>query len=308
MFLKGASDQFIPRLFESIDLSKLIFDLIIHSFSLCKLFLGGCVLGRGRVDFWFMSWKNKVIMGLIFLFRKRRVPSSLNEHFLIVSTTGLGDTLWATPALRALKGRYPEAKISVLTSRLGKEVLERCGSVDAFYVVSDGLFSFLGPLRKLRRAGVDTALIFHTSQRFALPVCALCGIGRIVGTRGLNKGLDELLTVELERRPCHEIERRLEIVRAVGVEEASPLLEMAVEGKEQSEGLVVGIHPGAKDRFKQYPPEYFVQVGMELKKRLGCQIVVTGGPGEEALVERICARIEGAKPLAGKLTIGELAE
>lgn len=231
----------------------------------------------------------------------------LNRHFLVVSTTGLGDTLWATPALRALRRRWPEAKISVMTTRLGKEVLKGCRAVDHFFVVGDGLFSFFGPLRKLRRERVDTALIFHTSQRFALPVCALCGIERIVGTQGLNKGLDGLLTVALKGQRCHEIERRLEIVRAVGGEEVSPLLEMGGEKRAKRSEVVVGIHPGAKDTFKQYPPEYFIQVARALKQLLKCQIVITGGPEEKGLVEGMCAQVEGAISLAGGLTIGELA-
>ena len=259
-----------------------------------------------------MNWKNKVIKALIFLFRKRRATTTLNEHFLIVSTTGLGDTLWATPAIRELRKGFPEAKISVLTSQLGKEVLKNNPHIDVFYVVSDSLVSFFRPLLKLRKEQIDTALIFHTSQRFALPLCALCSIPHIIGTRGLNKGLDSLLTVALEQKREHEIERRLEMVRQVGVTAAFPQLEISWTGADEtrlirSDHPLVGIHPGAKDRFKQYPPEYFARLGDQLKRRFGCQIVVTGGPEERGLVERISTGIEGTIPLAGDLTIAELA-
>ena len=259
-----------------------------------------------------MSWKNTLIKALIFLFRKRKVSFSSNKHFLIVSTTGLGDTLWGTPAIRELKTSYPQAKISLLTSALGKEVLKHNPHIDAFYVVSDSLLSFFGPLLKLRKEPISAALIFHTSQRFALPLCALCSVPTLIGTRGLNKGLDSLLTKALKPQRQHEIERRLLIVRETGATISNHSLEMHWI-KEDEKRLIdsqlplVGIHPGAKDRFKQYPPEYFVKLGKELKRRLGCQIVITGGPSEKKLVEMISSQIEGALPLAGGLSISELA-
>ena len=259
-----------------------------------------------------MNWKNKLIKALIFFFRKRKLPFSSNKHFLIVSTTGLGDTLWGTPAIRELKTSYPQAKISLLTSSLGKEVLKNNPHIDAFYVVSDSLLSFFGPLRSLRKEQISAALIFHTSQRFALPLCTLCSIPTIIGTRGLNKGLDSLLTHTMEPKRQHEVERRLSMVREAGATISNRSLEMHWTQEDEkrlidSQLPLVGIHPGAKDRFKQYPPDYFVRLGRELMQRFGCRIVITGGPQEKDLVETIRSRIEGAIPLAGGLSISELA-
>ncbi len=262
-----------------------------------------------------MNWKNALIKTLIYLFKKSETLSPNKESFLIVSTTGLGDTLWGTPAIRELRKSYPKCHISVLTSRLGKEVLQDNPHIDEFFVVSDSLLSFVSPLLKLRKKRVGTAFIFHTSQRFALPLCALCSIPKIIGTRGLNKGLDSLLTKTLKKKREHEIERRLEIVKEAGAKITNPLLEInwAQESEDKiKESLptdlpLIGLHPGAKDLFKQYPPSYFAQLGNKLAKKHGCRIVITGGPDEKELVQSISSQIKHSIPLAGQLTIAELA-
>ena len=36
------------------------------------------------------------------------------KKILIISTTGMGDTLWGTPAIRAVKKKFPEVSIDLL--------------------------------------------------------------------------------------------------------------------------------------------------------------------------------------------------
>ena len=65
-------------------------------------------------------------------------------------------------------------------------------------------------------------VLFHTSQRPILPLVATLGATQIIGTEGLHKGLDHLLTRSIPTRPIHEIERRLELVGAVGAQTRIP--------------------------------------------------------------------------------------
>lgn len=249
--------------------------------------------------------KNLLLEFFVFLFRSRKKNSSEKGSFLIVSTTGLGDTLWATPAIRNLRQKNPEAYIAVLTSPLGGQVLQNNPHIDEIFVFKK-LFRLW---RVLRKRHIATVLVFHTSQRTALPFCALLGASRIVGTEGLSKGLDSLLTETKLARPMHEIERRMEIAGAPG----SALMELFPSSQDQKavhlSGLqpLVCIHPGAKDRFKQWPPSHFANVAKALQDHLGCQICVTGNAEEKPLVESIARQIPGAKTFAGNLSILQLA-
>jgi hypothetical protein len=56
-----------------------------------------------------MSLKNTLIKFLVAFvggFRKKTSAPAPSQKFLIVSTTGLGDTLWGTPAIRTLRFNF----------------------------------------------------------------------------------------------------------------------------------------------------------------------------------------------------------
>ncbi len=253
--------------------------------------------------------------------RKPTFFQGAKQSFLIVSTTGLGDTLWATPALRCLRNSYPDSFIGLLTTRLGEQVLSRNRVVDELFVLQEPLLlSGLRLLPILRKRQFDAILLFHSSQRFILPLCSLCNAAQIIGTKGLQKDLDFLLTHSIEYQAFeHEIARRLAIVEAVGVNCTPSQLEFPLQPREEQEAEeflqkshitdlpIIGLHPGAKDLFKQWPPACFVEVGKRLAEHLGCKIIVSGDKAEAGLVYHIASQIPGAVSLAGDLSIGSFA-
>lgn len=269
-----------------------------------------------------MSWKNALFKALIFLFKKRNIPKDFSEkHFLIVSTTGLGDTLWGTPAIRALKKTFPQHQIYVLTSPIGHEVLKTNPYIEKLIVVKNSLLSSLRPLLQLRKETFEATLVFHTSQRFILPLCALCETPKIIGTQGLNKGLDSLLTTALEKKEQHEIERRLDIVQEIGAKVEDSDLEIRWTREDEDDVLqflkkhhlsqgevIIGFNPGAKDPFKRWAPEHFIELGNLLCQTLECRIIVTGSKQEKKLVRTIAKQIPGAVPLYGKLSLPALTK
>ncbi len=271
-----------------------------------------------------MTWKNRLIKALLWIFNPEatrpahpKVPTS----FLIVSTTGLGDTLWGTPAMRALRQSFPDAEISVLTSSIGAAVLEHNKHIDELFVLGPSpFFSLLRFFSALRKRKFDAVLVFHTSQRMVLPFCALLEAPQIIGTEGINKDLDFLLTKALPQKYQHEIERRLEIVREAGAYVSDYALELSFRKKEEynarrfleGHGIpehipLVGLHPGAKNLFKQWPKESFIEVGNRLNRHLGCQILVSGDQSEALLVLEIASKIPGAIPLAGELDLSSFS-
>ena len=247
-------------------------------------------------------WKNFLIKRIVRAFQPFQKEGNPN-HFLIISTTGLGDTLWGTPAIRALRETYPTAYIGCLTSPLGADVLKNNPHINEFFVVKN-FFSLLTLFSHLKKKRIGTALFFHTSQRAPLPFCAALGIGRRIGTEGLQKGMDDLLTDRIVWQSGHEIERRLAIVKAAGAKPSSSHLDFFIQEEDRiaaqhlvPETFVIGLHPGAKDRFKQWPVDHFIRVGQRLQKEVGCTVVVTGSPAEKKLIDSICEQIEGSRPV-----------
>lgn len=258
----------------------------------------------------------KFLISLCRFFRKKKPIASDDRRYLIVSTTGLGDTLWASPAIKALRQSYPNAYIAVLTSPVGKEVLRHSPHLNDIFVFTPS-FRLLSLLKKKQ---LTTLLVFHTSQRAALPFCFFTGAREIIGTHGINKGLDFILTTALEPTYVHEVVRRLEIVAQVGAKTSDPSLEMHIDEQDNAQASsflnkhaipsylpIIGIHPGAKDRFKQWDPECFIDVGNRLVQYTGCRIIVTGNPSENALMTHIASRIQGAIAMTDSLSIHTFA-
>jgi len=252
--------------------------------------------------------KNRLIKILVSLCKSSASSEDREKRFLILSTTGLGDTLWGTPAIRALRESFPTSYIGVLTSPLGGALLQHNRRIDELFILKTPLLPSLFSLyRKLKEKKITHVLSFHTSQRFVLPLAALLGPQVIVGTSGMNKGLDSLLSHPLEKTPIHETERRLKIVEAVGAQTLDPSLELFLSLEEErlaeqflqsleipSYLPLIVLHPGAKDGFKCWPPSHFVELGSRLSQNLGCRFLITGTPAEKDLVESIAARIPGA--------------
>lgn len=269
-----------------------------------------------------MSVKNQLIKACILLVKacrkKAEKRASSSKRFLIVSTTGLGDTLWGTPAIRTLRHSFPDAYIAVLTSEIGKQVLENNPHIDELFTIAKApLISLLRLFLPLRKKKIDTVLVFHLSQRPVLPFCFLIGAKRFIGTAGINKDLDFILTDPLPAKRIHEIARRLEIASSAGANSNSSSLEIYPSDADQKELLsflekyavapyipLIALHPGAKDRFKQWNPACFIEVGQRLMDHLGCQVVITGTAEERALVHSIASEIPGAIPISGELKLG----
>jgi ADP-heptose:LPS heptosyltransferase len=277
-----------------------------------------------------MSLKNKIIQGITLLFKlfsRSHEPSTDSPRLLVVSTTGLGDTLWATPSLKVLKGSFPRSYVALLTTPIGKELLKYNPYIDELFVIKGAsLFSLFPLFFSIRKKKIDTALLFHTSQRLILPFCRWIGASRLIGTKNLNKGLDALLTTALPEVPVHEIDRRLKIVNTLKpcFKVQQPSLELFLSEGDEAEATtflernqlppslpLIGIHPGAKERFKRWPSHLFVELAKRLRDHLlsECQIFITGGedPSEKELVRTMTSAIPGAISTSGKLSLRGVA-
>ncbi|GAB4420741.1 MAG: glycosyltransferase family 9 protein [Thermodesulfovibrionales bacterium] len=244
-------------------------------------------------------------------------------RFLIISTTGIGDTLWGTPAIRALKETYPKCYLGVLTNVTGAELLKGNPYIDRFFIFKRGfrILSLLRLLRELRKERFEVAFIFHASDRIIWPLVFLTGAGEIIGIKGQNKGLDFILTKAVGKKDIHGIEMRLMLIKEAGVSYMPgtvPSLYLTEEERKSAaefyeklgfdrSSLIVGLHPGAQKPFKCWPLRNFIETANRLVRELGCKIIITGDSRERGTCEELASKIEGAVSIAGKSSLRETA-
>jgi heptosyltransferase II len=257
--------------------------------------------------------KNKLIQLAVRILKRVIHPSPQQgpRKILVVTTTAMGDTLWATPALESLRKTWPDAQISVLTSPIGEAVLRHNPWTNQIFILQEPLLLRLFSLwRTLKKERFQEVLILHASQRLVLPLCNLLGAHRIVGNVGFHKGLDSLLTEAIPHRQDHEIIRRLKLIEQIGAQRHTEKLSFFLQESEQvlwpkTKSRVL-LHPGSKDPFRRYPVEHFIQVGQTITQ-WGAELWVSGTPHEMSLIQEIVSAIAGAQLVDPTLSFRQFA-
>ena len=86
-----------------------------------------------------MKCKNKLLHFALRMLPIPKHPLTMQRRILVVTTTALGDTLWATPAIESLRSSWPNAYIAVLTSPIGWQVLQNNPWIDRLYPLREPL-------------------------------------------------------------------------------------------------------------------------------------------------------------------------
>jgi heptosyltransferase II len=262
----------------------------------------------------------KTIVGLGNILLPRRMPESAADRFLIVTSTGIGDTLWATPSIAALRREYPDGYIGVLTNPVGAELLEGNPAINNLFVFrrgAAGIISLLPLIRSLRKERFGKIFIFHASDRIVWPICSLAGAPEIIGFKGQSKDVDFILTkMVVADLTLHGVENRFLMLADAGIQKSAEPLSIYLKERDDEEAinflennginreeLLIGLHPGAQKPFKCWPVIHFIETGNMLKDRNCCRIVVTGDASEEELAAEVVSGITGAISSAGRVSL-----
>lgn len=231
------------------------------------------------------------------------------EKILIVQTAFIGDIVLTTPLIKAVRGIYPEAKLSLLTTAKGKELVDDIKELDEAIVYDKrgkdkGIIRFFKLIRNIKAHGFDLSLAPHQSHRTAL-LLFLAGIPLRVGYE--ESAFSFLYNRKIHWDPAiHQVKRALLLLKALGEEgkncqgpylnlspeverEAQNLLEQAgIEGSD----LVVGVSPGSVWATKRWIPEGYGELITQLNRVYGAKVLILGGPEDREVVKEVLSHCE----------------
>jgi heptosyltransferase-2 len=249
------------------------------------------------------------------------------RNILIIKWGALGDIIAGTPAIRAVREAYHNAHILLLSNRLMEQIVPAGTLVDELLVYEEyGLkgWNWLKQhgqlIQTLRKRKLDVAINLRwCSDRTAL-LAFLSGARYRVGSG--PREMMFLYNVKI-RHPVgryHEIHRNLDIVKAlgIGVRSEVPFVVRSLDDRGFADRFfeehslqkytTVGIHPGSSRPVRAWIRDRFTEIGKRFINKYDARIVITWGPGEEALARQVA---EPLKPHAilspATKTIGQLA-
>lgn len=254
------------------------------------------------------------------------------RNILVIDFGQLGDVVLSLPALRAIRERFPHARISVAIGKPGGEIVklsgyanevlevDRVGLRDGPKLVSIGrIIKFVGDVRK---AKYDFVIDLHSLSETNL-LGFLSGAPRRLYARRPGRSIDILGNFEprppREAKQAHAVDRYLDVIKPLGIENPprKPVLQTAAAAntaveallkkeKANSGTLLVGIFPGAGNASRRWPLEHFAEVADHLIRNEGVRVVVFAGPEERAFLPQMRSMFPAGTIFLDRLTIPQL--
>lgn len=248
------------------------------------------------------------------------------RRVLIYKLDHLGDVLLATPALRAIRRRFPEARIRIVVGEWSSAMLANNPNVDEVAIYNSRMFARFpyvshdgGDLRRAV-AGFNPDLIIGLRDDWRTLRYPFAP-----GVRRINRGRVHLQEWIQKKRGRvargHEVDRIWRMLRPLGIEpEESNHLEYVVTDDERGEatetmvqrGIVDGfavIHAGTSVPLKEWDLDRFAQTARYIARVYAMQIVLIGSPDEVDRSRELMALIGDLDPIdiSGELNLRSTA-
>jgi len=223
------------------------------------------------------------------------------QDLLIRSTNWIGDAVMTTPAVRAIRKRFPNAHISLLAKPWVVPVFKHSEHIDHLLIYDDkgrhkGILGKFRLARDLKKYHFDAAILLQ------------------------NAFLTHAVSCTIEIKKKHQTDYYLDILRGIGIEEDNRKLYLTLNQKDrlQAEKIlleehlsiddkIVGINPGATyGPAKQWPYDRFARLADRIQSFTASRVIIFGGPNDKELGERISKRmLRSPVDLSGRTSLGE---
>ena len=135
-------------------------------------------------------------------------------EILVINVARIGDTLLVTPALRALKERFPFANLTVLAHPKRKEVLQGIPFIDHLRGITPKRARWMGWLSGKR---YDLALVYGKDLPLVRYALRIARHVVVVGWKDLPPAKHLTVVPPLSRdMPLHAVDERMRLVEVVG--------------------------------------------------------------------------------------------
>jgi len=249
------------------------------------------------------------------------------EKILVFTKNWLGDVIFESPALKAIKSAFPGSELVCVAPKRCQAILENYPYVDQVIPFDEkkkerSLREKWARVREWRAEGFTRAFIFHRSFTRVL-LTWLAGIPYRAGFRTKGRGLFLSHSVSTPSSGLHDTDYYLHLLKRLGLpaelgapyefyysnhDEVRMLRTLQRLGISKNNFFV--FHTGANWEPKRWPSEKFLELIGLIQARESTPILLTGTPDDK---ERIADLVKSAQEaglaaysLAGETSLGEL--
>lgn len=253
------------------------------------------------------------------------------RNVLIIDFGQLGDVILSLPALKAVREKFPDARITVLVGTANAQIVELSRFADEVKAVdrvklrdSSKLWSIREILKlvaEIRRRKFDFIIDLHSLPETNL-MAFLSGAKHRLFAQRENRSLDFLANfrprppLEDKSKPLNE--RYLQALTPLGLENSNSYikitprpsdLEKVKELLRESgvrDEILVGLFLGAGHPSRQWGLENFAAVARRLIEKENLRVVVFLGPEERHLRRKVAEHFPSETIIFDKLNLAEL--
>jgi ADP-heptose:LPS heptosyltransferase len=257
------------------------------------------------------------------------------QHVLVIDFGQLGDVVMSLPALRAIRERFPIAKIAVIVGKPSSEIVEMSRYADEVIEVDrvalrDGfkplsIVKIINVVKDVRRRQFDFVIDLHSFAETNL-MGFFSGAPKRLFQRRPGRSLDFLANfdpkppVDRNDPNDHLVDRYLDVLKPLGVKDPERIPQLvttrdddravdAMLGKVKADAgaPLVGLFPGAGHESRCWPMEKFASLADFLIRNDGVRPVVFVGPEERGAVQSMRRTFPSTTVFLEKLSIRQLA-
>ncbi len=220
------------------------------------------------------------------------------KRILIISNKLLGDFLFCTPAIRALKEKYPDAKIIVVLSRKNKGLVGDNPFVDDVVYMDNRASDILRALKEIKRFKPEISIIFHSRTPYDIILSVLSGCPYII-KHYFNNDIKKLFdlcdeyVLDLKKPP---VINNLALVEKLGCDITGKKMFFPAAVKERDSynlNIRIGYQLGASKPNRYLPVKTLQELTLRIKRQFpSCEFHLFGAPAEADLGEKLLSNLE----------------
>lgn len=257
------------------------------------------------------------------------------RNILVIDFGQLGDVVMSLPALRAIRARFTNARVTVAVGKPGAEIIDMSGYADATIEIDrvalrDGFkplsaWKLVQIVKEVRRRKFDFVIDLHSFSETNL-LAFFSGARTRLFARRPGRSLDFLANfkppppVDKNDPKQHLVDRYLDVLVPLGIKQPQRVPRLAVRPeddrvvdqmlrkvKADSGAPLVGLFPGAGHPGRRWPIERFAQLADSLIRNDSVRPVVFVGPEERHMLAQMRSLFPAACVFLDKLSIPQLA-